>query len=107
MSARVFCKRVWYLNRYQGHLFDVRELKITKTMADQIIDSWYAQDRYHDYPVLAGNGRIFPALEVVVWPFLEYEWPANPPREICETVSGAAVRWFFVNPTLRTVLAPL
>ena len=86
---------------------DVRELEIMKDMADQIHTLWYAHDRYYGSPAFAGNGRVFAALEVVLWPFLESEWPANLPREICETVSGAAVRWFFVNPTLRTVLAPL
>lgn len=76
-------------------------------MADQIHALWYAHHRYYGSPAFAGNGGVFPALKVVVWPFLESEWPANLPREICETVSGAAVRWFFVSPTLRTVLAPL
>lgn len=89
---------------YRSYLVDVQELKITEKMADQMLGEWYTDGRYFLPRVSSG---ILPALEVVVWPYLDSEWPANTPREICETVGGAAARWYFSNPALRIVLAPV
>jgi hypothetical protein len=95
-SLRRLCLCMCDFRRYLKHFVNVRELEITRGMADWIIEKWYNEpncNRFYNFPRNSNNGTIFPALEVIVWPFLESEWPANNPREICETVSGAAVRW--------------
>jgi hypothetical protein len=92
------------LNLYRRYLIKVCELEITTHMAKDIIGHLCHNFPYDRDP---NNYKVFPALEVVVWPIPVSRWRYVHPSETREQQREAAVRYCFVNPTVRTVLAPL
>jgi hypothetical protein len=109
-SQESFSACMTSLNLHRRYLVKVRELEITTRMAEDILGHL----QYHDFPHEGSpsnrdpdDGKVFPALEVVVWPIPVSGWFAIHPSETREQQREAAVRYCFGSSSVRSVLAPL
>ena len=88
--------------QHRSHFVNVRELEITRELAEDILDHYETDGR--SYRIFE-NGRVFLALEVVLWPPNYFKYAIDP-RETREGQRNKAVRYCFVNLNLKTVPAP-